>query len=94
MLPHEGKNMKYLGVFFKFDQHFAGITIFVEQKGDKTSKEFEEWKKSCVVDDDVPQLEKLLGFWEPQISDNGKGNGCTLKSAKLYVILIAFFLFF
>ena len=76
--------------------HFTGIAKFVEQMENEDSDAFDQWKNKFA--DNADQKEELNEFeeqlteaWQQQNSENG--SECILKSAKLSVILSAFFLF-
>ena len=94
--------MKY-NFNLKFEQHFTGVAKFVEQKENEDSDVFDQWRNQFTDAGQKEELnqfeEKLTQAWQQKNSENGSefGNfssgGCPL-SAKLSVILIAFFLFF
>jgi len=78
------------------DQFQEGIAKFVEQMENEDSDAFDQWKNKFA--DNADQKEELNEFeeqlteaWQQQNSENG--SECILKSAKLSVILSAFFLF-
>ena len=78
-----------------FFYHFTGIAKFVEQMENEDSDAFDQWKNKFTDDAGQKELnefeEQLTEAWQQQNSENG--SECILNSAKLSVILSAFFLF-